>query len=191
MPNHNPKAKQLITEYIAKSPEFAQKICNKLRHIILRADPNIIEDWKWGPNYYKNGMVCGYGAFKGWVTFTFFQGALMKDTKQLFNYGDANAHNRSIKLTDVSEINESVLTSYLKEAIKINESGTAVPLSYAKDKTIAVPKDFKEALEKAKKLEKFEKLPYAHRKEYVVWIEDAKKEETRARRIEKAIKMIE
>src|SRR5436853_338053 len=97
--NHNSKASKLIDDYIAKSPAFAQKICNMLRQIILKADPKIIEDWKWGPNYYKDGMICGYGTFKGWVTFSFFQGALMKDPKKLFNYGDANAHNRSIKFT--------------------------------------------------------------------------------------------
>ena len=36
----------------------------------------------------------------------------------------------------------------------------------------------------------FEKLPYSHRKEYVTWIESARKRETRARRVEQAIEMM-
>lgn len=59
------------------------------------------------------------------------------------------------------------------------------------DRTVEVPEDFKKALNKNKKVkEAFEKMSYTHRKEYVNSILDAKKPETRLRRIEKAIDMI-
>ena len=57
----HPNAKQEIDAYIEEMQPFAKAICKKLRSIILKADPSIQEDWKWGPHYSGNGMVCGYG----------------------------------------------------------------------------------------------------------------------------------
>jgi hypothetical protein len=60
------------------------------------------------------------------------------------------------------------------------------------ERTVEVPADLQKALNKNKTAKTFfEKLAYTHRKEYVKWIEEAKKEETRARRIEKTIEMLE
>ncbi len=59
------------------------------------------------------------------------------------------------------------------------------------ERTVTVPDDFKKALSKNKKAaEIFDDFAFTHRKEYVNWIESAKKPETRTRRIEKAIEMI-
>jgi len=58
------------------------------------------------------------------------------------------------------------------------------------ERTIATPPALKAALKKDGLLAGFEKLSYTHRKEYVRWIEEAKKEETRARRVEKAVEML-
>jgi hypothetical protein len=112
---HNPNASKLIDDYINTVKPFAQLICKKLRKLIKKADPAIIENWKWGPNYNKNGMVCGYGAFKEHVNFVFFQGAVMKDPHKLFNYGGSNQHNRSIKFTDAKQINNNIIIEYIKK----------------------------------------------------------------------------
>ena len=59
------------------------------------------------------------------------------------------------------------------------------------ERTVEVPSDFQKALNKNKTAKAiFDKLAYTHKKEYVRWIEEAKKPETRAARIEKAITMI-
>jgi len=57
----------------------------------------------------------------------------------------------------------------------------------AKDKTILVPDDFKKVLVKNKLFPYFESLAYSHRKEYVTWINDAKKVETRKKRMNSAV----
>jgi len=58
-------------------------------------------------------------------------------------------------------------------------------------RVLEVPKDFLKELKKDKEAKAFfEKLSYTHRREYVLWIEEAKKEETRTRRILKAIEML-
>lgn len=58
------------------------------------------------------------------------------------------------------------------------------------ERVIAIPAPFKALLKKEGLLPWFEKLSYTHRKEYVRWIEDAKKEETRQNRIAKAMTML-
>ncbi len=182
---HNPDAKALIDEGISRAEPWAQAICKKLRAIILKAQPDIIEDWKWGPNYYKDGMVCGFWYFKTHVSFVFFQGALLKDKKKVLMKNEGNLHNRHIKYTDVNQVDEELLTAYITEAVMNNEKG--LKLKEAKDKTVTVPADFRKLLEKNNLLKNFENMSYSRRKDYVQWIEGAKKEETRAKRISEAL----
>ena len=185
---HNPDAAALIDKGISELEPFAQVICKRLRKIILSSDPELIEDWKWGPNYYLNGMVCGYWGFKKHVSFVFFQGSLLKDKKKILLENPGNVHNRHIKFTDVKQIDDTIILEYLFEAIDNNRKG--LKIIETKDKTIATPIDVKKAFKKAKVLAYFDSLAFSHRKEYIQWIESAKKEETRTKRIEQAIEKL-
>jgi uncharacterized protein YdeI (YjbR/CyaY-like superfamily) len=182
----NSAASELIDDYISSAAPFAQAICTRLRKIILKADSRINEEWKWGPNYQKDGMICGFGAFKQHVSLTFFKGSLMSDPEGILTEGGNNLHNRSVKFSAVKEINENILTDYILEAVKLNESG-AKP----EKKEVDIPPDFFSVLKKNKDARAiFERLAYTHKKEYIKWIIEAKKEETRQRRILRAIEMI-
>ena len=185
---HNPDAAALIDKGISELEPFAQVICKRLRKLILSADPEIIEDWKWGPNYYLNGMVCGYWGFKKHVSFVFFQGSLLKDKKKILLENPGNVHNRHIKFTDVKQIDDKIILEYVFEAIDNNRKG--LKLIETKDKTIITPEDVSKALKKAKVLAYFDSLAFSHRKEYVQWIESAKKEETRTKRIDQAVEKL-
>ena len=185
---HNPDASRLIDEAIEQAAPFAQEICRKLRSIILKTEPSIIEDWKWGPNYYKDGMVCGFWHFKKHVTFNFYQGALLKDKKNLLQSNPGNLHNRHIKFTDVKQINEKVLIEYITEAVINNEKG--LKLVATQDKTVIVPEFIKKEFEKHNCLINFEGMSYSKRKDFVNWIEGAKQENTKNKRLEKAIELI-
>ena len=177
-----------IDEYIAKAPPFAQPICKRLREIIRKADSGIVEDWKWGPNFNKSGMVCGIWAFKQHVTMTFFQGALLKDPKKILIHGSSNAKNRAVKFTALCEIPERTLISYIREAVRNNERGLRAAPS---PKAVKSPPDFRKALAARPHAKKFfEALSYTHRKELVIWITSAKKAETRSRRITEALAML-
>ncbi|MDO8998962.1 MAG: DUF1801 domain-containing protein [Bacteroidota bacterium] len=182
---HVEDASLKVTEYIDNLPDWSNKICKRLRKIILKSDPKIIEDWKWGPNYYLEGMICGFGAFQKHVSLAFFQGTFLKDKRKILQINPGNLHNRHLKFRDVKEINEDILLEYLIEAIDNNKKGKI--LVQAKDKTVIIAADTKLAFKSAGILNYFESLAYSHKKEYNMWIEDAKKEETRKSRIEKAI----
>lgn len=188
MPTLHSQASELIDEYIKRAPAFSQPILKKLRQIIRKADPKIVEDWKWGPNFNRNGMVCGFGAFKNHVSFVFFQGASLKDTKKILSHGGSNQHNRTIKFTDLSEVDEKTLIANIKEAVQINLKGVR---SEPAERTIDIPADFKNALAANKKAgENFENFAYTFRKEYVKWIEESRKPETRVHRLKQAIEQI-
>lgn len=118
------KMDKRIDAYISELPDWSKKICERLRKIIHRADPDIVEDWKWNaPCFVHSGIVCWFWAFKNWVTFTFYYGSLIDDRYKLFNYGFEHLHNRSIKLTDVGQIKEKEIIEYLKEAVENNLVG--------------------------------------------------------------------
>lgn len=187
-PKHQADASLKIDDYIASLPEWSRKICKRLREIVLKSDPKLIEDWKWGPNYYLYGMVCGFAGFQKHVSFVFFQGVLLKDKKKILQSNPGNVHNKHIKFTQASEINEDLLLSYLIEAIDNNKKG--IKQISPPVKTVLVAPDIKKQFKAAGLLAYFEKLAYSHRKEYIQWIEDAKKVETRMSRIAKAIEKL-
>jgi hypothetical protein len=186
MPIH-PKARQEIDGYIKSAPGFAQPICRKLRALIHKADPAIVEDWKWGPNFNKQGMICGFGAFKEHVSLAFFKGALLQDPKKLLaDCSGSNAHNRTLKFRSVADLDEKTLIAYVKEAAKLNEQGVKGKVRRA---GISVPADLKAAVAKDAKAKKyFDGLTPGYRREYLEWIVEARRPETRAARIDTAVK---
>jgi len=179
-----------IEDFFNRAPAFAQPICEKLRAAIAAADPDLKPSWKWSVPVYEKpgpGMVCAIGVFKQHVNFSFMQGALLPDPHGLFtNSQDAKAM-RSIKFTEVGQVDEERLVEYLRAASTLKAGAAA---KTAERSVIAVPQELKEALAQAGQLEKFEKMAYTHRKEYVRWVTEAKREETRLSRIAKTVERI-
>lgn len=185
-PRVHQQASELVGNYIDLLPEWSKEICKKLREIIISASPHIQEDWKWHhPSYYCNGMVCGIWAFKDHVTLTFFQGALIDDYYSVLSSHPDNLHNRHIKFSDISQIDEKVIKDYIIQAIQNNTNG--LKINQTKIKNIEIPYYIKTSLENAGLLESFNNMSYSHKKEYILWIKEAKKESTREKRIEKMI----
>ena len=185
---HNPNASVEIDKYIEALPVWSKKICQKLRSIALKADTGIIEDWKWGPNYYCDGMLCGIAAHRKFVNFVFFQGALLKDKKKILKHHEGTLHNRHLRYKDVKEVDEDVLLEYLFESVDNNKAGKKLIIT--KDKTVAVPTDVKKAFSQHGILKDYEGMIFSRRKDYMFWINSAKREETRTKRINEAIDMI-
>ncbi|QHL87051.1 hypothetical protein GU926_06210 [Nibribacter ruber] len=179
-----------INAFFTNAPAFAQPICEKLREAIAAADPELQPSWKWGtPVYEKKGhtMVCAISAHKQHVNMTFFQGALIPDTYALFTTGLDAKNMRTIKYTDASQVNEEQVMEYVKAAAQIK---TAPASKSTERAVIEIPQDLKQALSEARQLEAFEKMAYTHRKEYVRWVSEAKRPETRNNRIAKTVERI-
>lgn len=74
--------------------------------------------------------------------------------------------------------------------IKAGDEITVVMEKDTEKRTVKIPKDLANALEKANVQDKFSKMSYTHQKEYVNAVNEAKKEETRKRRIENTIEIL-
>jgi len=112
-----------ITKYIAGMKDWRGKEMAELRKLILKADPKLSEEWKWGtPVFSYNGLVCAIGAFKDHLGVNFFKGASLKDPKHLFNSGlDAKAM-RTIKLFEGDKLDEAAFQKLVKAAVAYNVS---------------------------------------------------------------------
>ena len=185
MPATKKEAAQPVDDYIHKLPEWSKKMCLQLRQIILAAHPSITEEWKWGPHYSSNGMMCGIGAFQKHIKLTFFNGAAMQDRLGLFNHCLDNSFLRSIKYTPGEEIDAKALTAYIQESVAINAKGFKREI---KDKTVAVPPELTAALAQSKSAQQFfESLGYGYKKEFAEHVSSAKLEKTKGDRIAKIV----
>ncbi|GAB2541876.1 DUF1801 domain-containing protein [Rufibacter soli] len=179
-----------IDAFFTNAPAFAKPICEKLRLAIDEADPALKPSWKWGtPVYEKAGasMVCAISVHKQHVNLTFFQGAQVPDTYGVFTTGLDGKNMRTIRFTEVGQVKEEQIVEYVRAAtlVKPDKSGKSTERS-----VIEIPEDLKQALAHAKQLEKFEQMAYTHRKEYVRWVSEAKRQETRDGRITKTVERI-
>ncbi len=183
-----PKRNPEFDEYIAGAAPFARPILKRLRRLFHEACPQIEERLKWGhPSFEYRGIVGGFAAFKNHATFGFWRQDLLPDPHGLFQ---GSGPLGSERLTNESQLpSDEVLLDYIREAVRLNESGPP-PRKRSKEARpeIAPPDDFVAALRRNRKaLATFESFPPSRRSEYVEWVEEAKKEETRRSRIDTAV----
>jgi len=181
-------------DYIANSAEFAQLILTHLRKIVHEAHPEIEETMKWSfPHFEYKGIVCSMAAFKQHCSFGFAKASLIKDSHKLLNAVGKTAMGHLGRITSVNDLpDKKILISYIQQAIELNEKGTKTPkASLKKVVVLEIPKELKDALSKHPKAKAvFEKFSPSHRKEYIEWIAEAKRPETREKRIATTIEWL-
>lgn len=187
-------AQEKINLYIAERPEWQRKVLVRLRQLIHSASDDIEENWRWNsPHFDQEGIMLGMVAFKNHIAVWFHKGALIKDPKGLFSEQekDSDKGMRGYKLTENDQIDEKAFLDLVKQAIKVNQSGAKLTDAKPARKALEVPADLEGCLKKNEEAWRhWERFNYTHKKEYVEWITDAKKEETRKRRIAQALEMI-
>lgn len=187
----NKDAPFLIDEYIVNAPDYAQPILNKLRALILVSSDKIVEDWKWGaPNFGHKGMVCWLAAFKNHVGINFLKGSLIEDKFGLFHEDEFEEKgNRMIRFTPETKIEAEKIIDYILQGIELNEKGIKVPI---KKKELVIPDYINSLLDNNPKAkETFVNFPPSHKMEYVEWIEEAKREATKEKRMATMIEWLE
>lgn len=186
-----------VDAYIAKAAPFAQPILEHVRDVVHEACPGVEETIKWGmPSFtYGGGILCGMAAFKAHASFGFWKHALV------LGEGDAGEGTERVgmgsfgKLTSVRDLPpKRQLAAYVRKAAALNAPGaSAAPARKApaaKPAPVPTP-EFAAALRKNKAAAAaFKAFPPSHQREYVDWIAEAKREETRDRRIAQAVDWI-
>ena len=135
--------------------------------------------------------MAGVGAFKEFVSVWFFQGALLKDEHGVLvnaQEGKTRAM-RQWRFQAPDEIDEPLLRAYVDEAIENQRQGREIKAE--RTKLVEVPDELANALAEHRDAgEQFNALTPGKQREYAEYIAEAKREETRARRLEKVLPMI-
>jgi uncharacterized protein YdeI (YjbR/CyaY-like superfamily) len=177
-----------IDAYIGRAAVFARPVLRHLRALVHRACPGAAETIKWGfPHFEHHGILCSMAAFQRHCAFGFWKGRILKDASgALASSGEAMGHLG--RITGLENLpSDAVLLRLLRQAARLNEEGVPAPRAPRKRVSTAppaVPAALREALRKNPAAAgTFRSLSPSHRKEYIGWITEAKRPETKAKRI--------
>lgn len=161
-----------------------------LRSLLNKSE--LTEDYKWNfPTYTLNNKnVIGLGAFKAYVGLWFFQGSFLKDRHRvLINAQEGKTKGmRQWRFNNKNEMNEAYILQYVEEAIQNQKEGKEIKIGKKSD---VIPGILAEKLTKDKTLQtKFNTLKAGQKREFIEYINEAKREATKRSRLEKIIPMI-
>ena len=172
-------------DYIEKHPQWEHELI-QLREVILSTD--LKETIKWGaPTYTLNNKnVVSLGGFKNHYALWFFNGALLqKNTNLLVNAQEGKTKAlRQIKFTKEDKIDSPTLKTYIGEAIELQKEGKSVPIQ--KNKELLIPTELTQYFQKNPEMEtSFYNLTKGKQREYADYIREAKRSNTKDKRLEK------
>jgi len=117
----NGDASAHIDARIAELDDWRGKTLAQVRAIILAADPEVVEEWKWGvPVWSHAGIICTGEAYKKHVKLTFANGASVADPKGLFNSSLEGNVRRAIDIQEGEKIDEKALGTLIRAAAAHN-----------------------------------------------------------------------
>lgn len=183
-----------IDTYIANSADFARPILTHLREVVHAACPTVEETMKWNfPHFMYEGILCSMASFKQHCAFGFWNRTLVVGEH---DGGTGEAMGQFGRITTLADLpSKTIITGYIKKAMRLNESGVT-PLARRKpatkvSKAVAIPDDLESALRKNKAAQAaFAAFSPSAKREYVEWLTEAKRDETRKRRLATAIEWI-
>ena len=115
-------ASALIDQRIKELGDWRGKTLAKVREIVHKAEPEVIEEWKWRgvPVWYHRGMICTGEVYKDHVKMTFPKGASLDDPSRLFNGTLGGNTWRAIDIHEDDKLNETAMKSLIRAAIALN-----------------------------------------------------------------------
>ena len=186
-----------VDAYIAKAAPFAQPVLAHLRGLIHKACPDAVEEMKWSRPFFLHGgtILCNLSAFKAHCSFGFWGAEMGKVLRKdgVLQAGGMGSLGRITSLKDLPP--EKQLLGYIRQAVALIESGrgenrivAARRVVKAPKPPVEVPAEFTLALKKNKAANAaYAAFSPSCKREYAEWIADAKRPETRERRIAQAV----
>jgi hypothetical protein len=120
-----------IDAKIEELGDWRGSMLSKVRALIRKADPEVVEEWKWQkptnpgvPVWSHDGIICTGETYKSVVKLTFAKGAQLSDPGRLFNSSLEGKVRRAIDLHEGDRIDEAAFKALIRDAVKLNESST-------------------------------------------------------------------
>ncbi len=186
-----------VDQYISDAPAFAQPMLTLFREVVHKGCPEVEESIKWGrPMFlYRKKILYGMAAFKAHCGFLFFQPGVRKllEKEGLKSDEGSGSLGRITQMADLPSKQD--LLRYVREGRRLMDEGAphtaARKRSTGRKPPLAVPDDLAAALAQNQPAAKaFHKFSPSHRREYIEWITEAKRDETRQQRIAKTLEWL-
>ena len=184
MKNADPR----VDAYIERAAGFAKPILRRLRGLVHAGCPDVVETMKWGsPSFLHAGKILGgMAAFKEHCTFGFWHKA-MESVLGKAGAKAGTAMGSFGRITSVADLPpDARFVRWVRKAAELNESGAPGRPRPARRpaEPVRVPPDLAAALKRNRvAAETFDRFSPSHRREYVEWITEAKRDETRRQRL--------
>ncbi|MES2176627.1 MAG: DUF1801 domain-containing protein [Gemmatimonadota bacterium] len=127
-------ASDLISQRIADLGDWRGKTLDRMRTLIRKADPDVVEEWKWvkatkpgTPVWSHDGIICTGESYKSVVKLTFAKGAALEDPAQLFNSSLEGNVRRAIDIHEGEKIDETAFRALIQRAVALNSARKAKP----------------------------------------------------------------
>lgn len=178
-----------VDAYIDRAAPFAQDILRHWRATVHAQCPEVVETIKWGfPNFtYRDKILTGMAAFKAHCSIGFWHGEAAVGAEQAKD-GAMGQFGRLTALKDLPA--KTAQKAALQRAMRLIEDGVKAraPRTTAPKPPPDAPEDLLAALtQNVAARQTFDAFPPGQRREYIDWIVEAKKAETRERRIAQAV----
>jgi hypothetical protein len=116
-------ASRLIDGRIKELEDWRGTTLAQVRALIKQADPEVVEEWKWGgPVWSHDGLICTGETYKKAVKLTFAQGASLEDPGGLFNSSLTGNVRRAIDFHEGDEIDEKAFKALIRAAVALNKT---------------------------------------------------------------------
>ena len=116
---------RLIDARIKELGDWRGKTLSHVRALIKQADPEVVEEWKWGvPVWSHDGLICTGETYKSIVKLTFAKGASLKDPSGLFNASLEGNTRRAIDIHEGDEFDEVAFKTLIRTAAALNRSSS-------------------------------------------------------------------
>ena len=117
---------QLIDASIKELGDWRGETLGRIRALIKAADPEVVEEWKWGiPVWSHGGIICTGETYKKAVKTTFARGASLEDPSMLFNSSLEGNTRRAIDFHEGDKIDEKAFKALIRAAVALNTSKAA------------------------------------------------------------------
>jgi hypothetical protein len=115
---------RLIDGRIKELDDWRGKMLAHIRALIKRADPEVVEEWKWRgvPVWSHDGIICTGETYKSIVKLTFAKGASLKDPAGLFNSSLEGNTRRAIDIHEGDDLDEAAFKTLIRAAAALNRS---------------------------------------------------------------------
>ena len=180
-----PRSKQ-VDDYIAQAAPFARPILRHLRQLIHRGCPEAEESIRWNHASfsYRGKLFAGLGTFKAHATFGFWHRDMEKILAQAGLHTD-DAAGLLGRLTSLNDLpNDRTMLRFIKAAVALQDSGKPARAVRKSKPELPVPPLLADALRQNRRAAAaWEKFPPGAKRDYIEWITEAKRDETREQRL--------